>query len=562
MLFHSVFFVFALQLGLTKHGVQGLITCDLSNFVGQEFDDIADVNNNIYTLTVGSGMIRQNLISTGSYDHTEGSTVIYTGGSWCSSINGLRSSVLHIEENFELSEPIMEVEERSTCYYEFTLEVPSCLDDAPAVLSAPVVRSAAQPSPIHVVSGEAEGRCVGYDHHGDLYLNDCTDGPEQVFELDENGRLVVQGGNFEDHCLLADDWFWPKLRTCDNTNEQKWQYVGGKIATDNGEKCLMYDPDWTVSMRLKIEDCEDDDNFFRIFSYGGTPAQPAVNDVANTNDVAVANNNAVLSSHPEISPGVVGDPHFKTWAGILYDFHGVCDLVLLKNDEFENGIGMNIHLRTTKMRIWSYVSVAALRIGEDILEVKGGTEENKFWINGVKGDAHISNIERKFRSTLVTTLSNYPVYFYEVSKRERKFVIELDEEENIVMSTWNFFVRVQFHKVKSTHFESSSGLMGSFAGGVKLARDNKTILTDSDTFGQEWQVLRSEPKLFHATVAPQHPLECEIPTKMEMRRRLQHSEITAQDAQKACENVNAGVINLCVFDLIVTQDMSMADAYQ
>jgi hypothetical protein len=43
---------------------------------------------------------------------------------------------------------------------------------------------------------------------------------------------------------------------------------------------------------------------------------------------------------------VQGDPHFKTFGGEMYDFHGECDLVLLHNPEFNNNLGMDIHIRT------------------------------------------------------------------------------------------------------------------------------------------------------------------------------------------------------------------------
>jgi len=258
--------------------------------------------------------------------------------------------------------------------------------------------------------------------------------------------------------------------------------------------------------------------------------------------------------------GVVGDPHFKTWAGKAYDFHGVCDLVLLKNDVFDNGLGMNIHMRTTKMRMWSYVSVAAIRIDKDILEVMGGAKENKFWINGIKGDTNIGD-SKKDKTSFVTSLSKYPVYFNQVSKKQRKFEINLGEEEKIVIGTWNSFVRIQFEHPKSQHFEHSSGLLGSFSEGIKLARDNKTVLKDFNVFGQEWQVLGSEPKLFNTIKGPQHPHKCDIPSSFEMRRRLGESDLTLENAKKACRDVNNDVIDLCVFDLVATNDISMVGAY-
>merc|ERR1712232_1440220 len=58
--------------------------------------------------------------------------------------------------------------------------------------------------------------------------------------------------------------------------------------------------------------------------------------------------------------GAKGDPHFKLWDGKAYDFHGICDLVLLHNPEFNNGLGMDIHIRTKKMKHWSYIKTAVI----------------------------------------------------------------------------------------------------------------------------------------------------------------------------------------------------------
>jgi len=245
---------------------------------------------------------------------------------------------------------------------------------------------------------------------------------------------------------------------------------------------------------------------------------------------------------------VLGDPHFKTWTGESYDFHGVCDLVLLKNDGFANNLGMKIHIRTTKMRKWSYVSVGAVRIGQDTLEVMGGRKENRFWVNGIKGS------DKK-------TLSGYPFHFKQVNRKNRQFTIDIGEKEKILVGTWNSFVRIEFENVKSKQFEDSMGLMGSFSTGTRLARDNVTLLNDFNIFGQEWQVLDSEPKLFHDVKGPQHPKKCQIPSSLEMRRRLSEAKITKEDAKKACAHVSEAVMDLCVFDVMVTNDASTMGAY-
>ena len=44
--------------------------------------------------------------------------------------------------------------------------------------------------------------------------------------------------------------------------------------------------------------------------------------------------------------GSSGDPHFETFGGFKYDFHGGCDLDLYQNPEFANGLGLNVQIRT------------------------------------------------------------------------------------------------------------------------------------------------------------------------------------------------------------------------
>ncbi|CAB9519418.1 expressed unknown protein [Seminavis robusta] len=66
---------------------------------------------------------------------------------------------------------------------------------------------------------------------------------------------------------------------------------------------------------------------------------------------------------------IAGDPHIQTWDKKWYDFHGQCDLVFLENKDFNNGQGMDIHVRTTARYQYSYIEAAALRIGDDVLQV-------------------------------------------------------------------------------------------------------------------------------------------------------------------------------------------------
>jgi hypothetical protein len=86
--------------------------------------------------------------------------------------------------------------------------------------------------------------------------------------------------------------------------------------------------------------------------------------------------------HDKINPYANGDPHFKTWSGGHFDFHGMCDLVLLQSEIFGSGLGLDLHIRTTARRDLSYISSAALRIGPDVLEVES---KGVSFLNGVAG---------------------------------------------------------------------------------------------------------------------------------------------------------------------------------
>jgi hypothetical protein len=257
------------------------------------------------------------------------------------------------------------------------------------------------------------------------------------------------------------------------------------------------------------------------------------------------------------SPGAGGDPHIKTWNGEQFDFHGVCDLVLLSNPEFDNGRGMNIHIRNMQYRrFWSYISTAAVSIGENILQIMGGKDSMKYFLNGMVKDASSSNGD-----SVIDYFAGYKLKFKSISNKAVEYNIVLDNEESILLKTWNGFVSISVKSPQMEHFASSVGLMGSFPNGIKLARDNVTIISDSNIFGQEWQVIESETKMFFETEGPQFPKKCNIPSIVDMRRRLSNSIVTIETAKAACTGVNKKDKDLCIFDVLATDDIGLAGAY-
>jgi hypothetical protein len=246
-----------------------------------------------------------------------------------------------------------------------------------------------------------------------------------------------------------------------------------------------------------------------------------------------------------------GDPHVKTWAGESYDFHGVCDLVMLQNPQFSNGLGMDVHIRTKQTKSWSYVSAAALRIGSQTLEVMGGKLERgsttRYWLDGVEG-AKLDDI------------SDFSISYEKINSYQHRYEVMLTKG-SILIETFKEMVRVNFHKISSNDFDTSLGLLGSYGKGAKIGRDKVTLIEDVNEFGQMWQVLPSEDMLFHNVEGPQAPEKCMIPDVSSVRRRLSESSISERDAKAACAGVNPSDFDMCVFDVMATNDLDVPGSY-
>jgi hypothetical protein len=243
-----------------------------------------------------------------------------------------------------------------------------------------------------------------------------------------------------------------------------------------------------------------------------------------------------------------GDPHFKTWQGHHFDFHGECDLVLLQNKEFESGLGLDVHIRTKMRRDMSYISGATVRLGADLLEVGS---KGIYYFNGVAG----ADLPREF--------GGFEFLHTQPTDKQHVFEVHFGNRERMKVKTYKDFVSVLFEQAGPKHFGKSVGLMGDFGMGHMLSRDGKSIIDDANDFGQEWQVLNSEPKLFHTMRFPQHPQVCTMPTPAQatsqLRRRLSESSVDELAAEKACEHWGEGKDD-CVFDVLTTGDLDMAVA--
>lgn len=260
----------------------------------------------------------------------------------------------------------------------------------------------------------------------------------------------------------------------------------------------------------------------------------------------------------ELQAATKGDPHFVTWYGNHFSYHGACDLVLVHNPFFGNGKGLDLHVRTQHMLdgAYSFVSNASVRIGNDVLEVVS-TGQHLF--NGIEGaqlplklsgNPVTKNVEEICRDSNRKTNCSYMM----------TFDVTLGINDQILIKVASNMVHVD---VKGTHenFSGSTGLMGTYPAKHhgKISRDGVNYIQDSDRFAEEWQVLETEAKLFQESRFPQHPEKCIPATKAS--RHLRSDKVQSQQrthAEEACAHVRGPEWEFCVFDVMATGDYGMA----
>eukprot|EP00980_Cylindrotheca_fusiformis_P023515 scaffold10552_cov73-Cylindrotheca_fusiformis.AAC.1 len=263
-----------------------------------------------------------------------------------------------------------------------------------------------------------------------------------------------------------------------------------------------------------------------------------------------------------IPAGCLGDPHFKTWRGEHFEYHGQCDMILAKDTTFADGLGLDIQIRTKLVRFWSYIKNAAVRIGDDILEIEGSadsllTEENNhYWFNF------------EYQAKL-STIGGFPIKYHlkDPYIGKRWFEIDLSSKypgQKIVISTYKEFVKVDYQGATAESVGNAVGMLANFHTGDFLARDGVTKLDDYTEYGNEWQVLPLDTMLFHDVAKPQFPEKCIEPEdpRGERRRRLDESSITEEQAETACASLADPMDRKnCVYDILATQDIGMVGAY-
>ena len=201
----------------------------------------------------------------------------------------------------------------------------------------------------------------------------------------------------------------------------------------------------------------------------------------------------------------------------------MCDLVMLDVPDFGNGTGLTVHSRTKDRYDYSYIETAAIKIGENVFQLSSFGD---YILDGVS------------QAELPSTIGGYTIRKTVQTEKESKFEIQISEQKSIELSSFKDMVNVRTPVLNPVEFRTSKGLFGKFPTGELVGRDGFTVFTDHNEFGQEWQVLDSEPKLFQdKSRFPQHPHhKCVLPDPAKDSRRRLGETVAREAADSACSH--------------------------
>jgi hypothetical protein len=237
---------------------------------------------------------------------------------------------------------------------------------------------------------------------------------------------------------------------------------------------------------------------------------------------------------------------------------GECDITLIHVPAFAGADDLTVAVRTTIRYGYSFIETAAIRIGDDTLEVSGWGE---YSFNGVENALINSRATlHDGKTNALPTIGGFPI-FRTPSGISHSFDVMLSAHKNITIGTMKDLVSVKVHGTDESLFGSVEGFLGDFNGRM-LARDGVTMLDDDiEALALEWQVRDDEPMLFSVTRSPQYPENCRLPDLEAKEARRLGEGINKEVAEAACaylKQKNAGAFAACVYDVTATNDIDQA----
>jgi len=245
-----------------------------------------------------------------------------------------------------------------------------------------------------------------------------------------------------------------------------------------------------------------------------------------------------------------GDPHFNTFHGYRFSYHGECDLVLVYNQHFSRGSGLRVHIRTKIRQSYSFVQGAAVQIGNEVFEIT----TKKYFLNGEV----VHDLPDNFAGYKMEYLNSLNWCAKRNCTDTVIVKLDLDEDGSIHVATYKGFLYVKVRGGEA--FQNATGILGSTGVDGQFARDGNQVFDDM-LFAEGWQVLDKEPKLFVNNRYPQHPDSCIAPPENTMRRIIDASGSLYKIALTACSSAGKADKDFCIFEVIETGDVDMAMPY-
>ena len=259
-----------------------------------------------------------------------------------------------------------------------------------------------------------------------------------------------------------------------------------------------------------------------------------------------------------------GDPHFLRWKHTKRDsFQGECDLVLLHNKAFLNGLGLDVHIRKTIRDAYSYIEEVAVRVGDHVLEVH---KDDVFYNSkSLPQEAHPFSFGDGFRTEITQDTGR---------KGKQQHTVQLGGTK-ITIKHSKAFMAVDIAG-GADDLTGSVGILGTYEGGVMLGRTGQ-VFDDFDAFGFEWQVNPvKDPVLFKEARSPQLPnAQCIMPEQssdsgnsgggLTQKQRCNLRDSSSPDfikkAKKKCRKLQPENFKLCVDDILASGDLSLASTW-
>jgi len=247
------------------------------------------------------------------------------------------------------------------------------------------------------------------------------------------------------------------------------------------------------------------------------------------------------TNQPTTSGNAGLDPHFRKFNGKLFSYHGECDLVLVSSSSFASGTGLDIHIRTKIKKSYSFIAAVAMRVGNGTFEMEG---KHSFRIN----DEIFHHPPSQFTRYSISNITN-ATWCRERCSDAQIYRIDFDHGEYVEFANWAGFLHVEVNGL----FNDSFGLLGNRWHSGMVGRDGK-LINDVKEYGQDWQVLDTDPQIFRTSRDPQYPKNCILPM-VTFRRVPQH---ISKLAERTCSYLSGELKTMCVFDVTSTGDERLA----